>query len=210
MLDVLHRFNHPVSLITKGNLITRDIDILADMAAAGLANVAVSITTLDRDLKRAMEPRTPEGRVRLATLQRLSEAGIPTSVLIAPVIPALNDRELESILSEAVAAGARSAAYILLRLPLEIRELFEEWLQTHYPLRADHVMSLIRQSRGGETYDARFGHRMRGTGHFADLLSRRFSVACRRLGLPPRETLPPLDCSRFRVPPRAGDQFTLF
>lgn len=210
ILEVLLRFRHPVSLITKGSLITRDIDILSEMAADGLASVAVSITTLDRDLKRAMEPRTPEGQVRLATIRALAEAGVPTSVLVAPVIPALNDGEMENILSQAASAGAVGAAYILLRLPLEIRSLFEEWLTAHYPLRAEHVMSLIRQSRGGETYDSRFGHRMRGTGTFADLLGRRFDIKCRKLGIERRENHARLDCSHFRIPPASGHQFSLF
>ena len=210
VLEVLQRFRHPVSLITKGNLIERDIDILSAMAADGLASVAVSVTTLDRDLKRALEPRTPEGNARLATVQRLSEAGVPVSVLVAPVIPALNDSELETILRRARDAGALSAGYILLRLPLEIRDLFQEWLEEHYPLRAEHVMSLIRQSRGGADYDARFGHRMRGTGAFADLLASRFDIACRKLGINRREGAVDLDCSKFRVPEQHGDQFSLF
>jgi DNA repair photolyase len=214
ILAVLQRFRHPVSIITKGSLVTRDIDILAEMARDRLASVAVSVTTLDRDLKCAMEPRTPKGQVRLETIHQLAEAGIPTSVLIAPVIPALNDSELESILGAAVEAGATGAAYILLRLPLEIRQLFEEWLAEHYPLRAEHVMSLIRQSRGGATYDTRFGHRMRGTGTFAELLAKRFEVACRRHGVNrsenKREHHEHLDCTRFRVPPRSGDQISLF
>jgi DNA repair photolyase len=209
VLEVLQRYRHPVTLITKGNLITRDIDILTEMAASGLASVAVSVTTLNRDLKRVMEPRTPEGSARIDTIRALSAAGIPVGVLVAPVIPALNDSELETILQHAVDAGAVSAAYILLRLPLEIRELFEEWLQRHYPLRWNHVMSLIRQSRGGADYDTRFGHRMRGTGTFADLLSRRFDIACRKLGIDRREHREQLDCSRFEVPLRSGDQLTL-
>ena len=212
ILDVLHRFRHPFSLITKSNLVCRDIDLLHDMAGQGLVSVAVSVTTLDRDLKRAMEPRTPDGAARLQTVARLSDAGIPTSVLVAPVIPALNDCELETILAAAADAGAVSAGWILLRLPMEIKDLFEEWLLEHYPDRAEHVMSLIRQSRGGAAYDTRFGHRMRGTGAFADLLARRFDVACRRLDLQQRERHQrlQLDCSRFRVPPRHGDQFSLF
>ncbi len=209
LLEVAHRFRQPVSIITKGQGILRDIDLLADMAANGLASVAVSVTTLDRDLKRTLEPRTAEGSARLKVVQSLSQAGIPVSVLVAPVIPALNDSELETIVSRSAEAGATSAAYILLRLPLEIRELFEEWLHTHYPLRAEHVMSLIRQCRGGRNNDPRFGHRMRGTGEFADLLSQRFDIACRRHGLNHRDERQALDCSQFSAPPAAGDQLSL-
>jgi DNA repair photolyase len=183
VLEVLQRHRHPVAIITKGALVTRDIDLLAEMAADGLCSVAVSITTLDAQLKRLMEPRAASGNARLAAMEALAAAGIPVNVLVAPVIPALNDTELETILRRASEAGAASAAYILLRLPLEIRELFFEWLRQHYPLRAEHVISLLRQSRGGQDYDGRFGHRMRGTGTFAELLSQRFRLACKRLGL---------------------------
>jgi DNA repair photolyase len=183
LLEVLQRRRHPVAIITKGALVTRDIDILAEMAADGLCSVALSITTLDADLKRALEPRAASGHARLAAIEALASAGIPVTVLFAPVIPALNDSEMETILDRSRDAGATAAAYILLRLPLEIRELFFEWLQQHYPLRARHVISVLRQCRGGIDYDSRFGHRMRGTGTFAELLSQRFRVACRRLGL---------------------------
>lgn len=183
LLEVLREARHPVALITKGALVTRDIDILAELAAEGLCSVAISITTLDPELKRLMEPRAASVNARLAAIDALSGAGVPVSVLFAPVIPALNDGDMENILRRASDAGAKSAAYMLLRLPLEIRDLFYEWLQQHYPLRAAHVISLIRQSRGGGDYDSRFGSRMRGEGVFADLLSRRFAVACRQLGL---------------------------
>jgi DNA repair photolyase len=209
LLEVALKYRHPVSLITKGNLVLRDVDILSALAAQNLATVAISVTTLDRDLKRTMEPRTPEGSVRLKVIEQLSNAGIPVSVLVAPVIPALNDKELETILGRAADAGATEAGYILLRLPLEIRELFEEWLAQHYPLKAGHVMSLVRQCRGGRDYDTRFGHRMRGTGEFADLLSKRFSLACKRFGLNQREARSALDCSKFSVPPRANQQLSL-
>ncbi len=209
ILGVVRRFQQPISIITKGQGILRDIDLLADMAAEGLANVAVSVTTLDRELKRTLEPRTADGATRLKVVEALSKAGIPVSVLVAPIIPALNDRELETIVARSADAGATSAAYMLLRLPLEIRELFEEWLHSHYPLRAEHVMSLVRQCRGGRNNDPRFGHRMRGTGEFADLLSKRFEVACRRYGLNHRDERQSLDCSKFRVPPAAGDQLSL-
>ncbi len=209
LLEVAQRFRQPVSLITKGQGILRDVELLADMASEGLANVAVSVTTLDRDLKRRLEPRTADGATRLKVVETLAQAGIPVSVLVAPVIPALNDRELETIVAQAAEAGASSAAYILLRLPLEIRELFEEWLQTHYPLRAEHVMSLVRQCRGGRNNDPRFGYRMRGTGEFAELISKRFHLACKRYGLTHRDERKGLDCSKFRVPPAAGDQLSL-
>jgi len=183
LLEVLQRHRHPVAIITKGALVTRDIDLLADMAVDGLCSVAVSITTLDAQLKRLMEPRAASGGARLAAIEALAAAGVPVSVLVAPMIPALNDSEMETILRRASEAGASGAAYIMLRLPLEIRDLFFEWLRQHYPLRAKHVISLLRQSRGGGDYDSRFGHRMRGTGAFADLLAQRFRLACTRLGL---------------------------
>ncbi len=215
VLEVLHSARHPFTIITKGALVTRDIDLLGEMAADGLCSVAVSITSLDPDLKRAMEPRTASARARLAAVEALAAAGVPVSVLFAPVIPALNDCDMETILERARDAGASSAAYILLRLPLEIRDLFFEWLQQHFPLRAGHVISLLRQSRGGMDYDTRFGHRMRGTGTFADLLEQRFRLCCRRLGLATGET------SRHRTdlftpPPAAAaktarqDQLDLF
>ena len=183
ILEVLARQRHPVAIITKGALVTRDIDILAEMAADNLCSVAISVTTLDADLKRLMEPRAASHQARLAAMEALSSAGVPVSVLFAPVIPALNDCDMEHILAQAHNAGAQSAAYMLLRLPLEIRDLFFEWLYEHYPLRARHVISLIRQSRDGADSDSRFGRRMRGTGTFADLLEQRFGVCCRRLGL---------------------------
>lgn len=187
ILAVLQRCRHPVSIVTKGALITRDIDILADMARDNLCSVAISITTLDVSLKRTMEPRASSHQARLAALAALSAAGIPVTVLFAPVIPALNDCEMESVLREARDAGAQEAAYILLRLPLEVRDLFFQWLQQHYPLKAQHVISLLRQSRSGADNDSRFGHRMRGTGTFAQLLAQRFRIACHRLGLRERE-----------------------
>jgi len=183
LLEVLQRHRHPVAIITKGALVTRDIDILAEMAADGLCSVAMSVTTLDASLKRLLEPRAASGPARLAAMEALAAAGIPVSLLFAPVIPALNDSEMETIMARSRDAGASGAAYLLLRLPLEIRDLFFEWLRQHYPLRADHVISVLRQSRGGADYDSRFGHRMRGTGTFADLLAQRFRVACKRLGL---------------------------
>jgi DNA repair photolyase len=183
LLEVLSNYRHPFTVITKGSLVTRDLDILSDMAAERLCSVAISITTLDPDLKRRMEPRAASAQARLQAVEQLTDAGVPVTVLFAPVIPALNDRDMETLLQSAAQAGADRAAYILLRLPLEIRALFEEWLEAHFPLKARHVMSLVRQCRGGATYDTRFGHRMRGTGPFAELLHSRFEVCCRRLGL---------------------------
>jgi DNA repair photolyase len=203
ILDVLHRCRHPVSIVTKGALITRDIDILADMARDDLCSVAISITTLDAGLKRTMEPRAASHQARLAAIESLSAAGIPVAVLFAPAIPALNDCEMESILREARDAGAQAAAYILLRLPLEVRDLFHQWLEQHYPLKAQHVISLVRQSRGGTDNDSRFGHRMRGTGTFAQLLEQRFRIACHRLGLNQRETSR-LRTDLFVRPPHPG------
>ncbi len=183
VLEVLQRARHPVSIITKSSLVTRDIDILSDMARDGLASVAISVTTLDAGLKRRLEPRAPSGRSRLAAIAELASNGIPVHLLFAPVIPAINDCELESIVEAAADHGASAASYILLRLPLEVAGLFDEWLQTHYPLRATHVLSLIRQCRGGRDNDSRFGKRMRGEGVFADLLSTRFRAAIKRHGL---------------------------
>jgi len=180
VLEVLHKAQHPVSIITKSSLVTRDIDILSDMARQGLASVAVSVTTLNPDLKRRLEPRAPSGQSRLNTVAELASHGIPVHVLFAPVIPGINDEELESVVSAAADHGAQAASYILLRLPLEVRQLFMEWLAYHYPLRASHVMSLLRQCRGGRENDPRFGKRMRGEGVFADLLSTRFKAACKR------------------------------
>ena len=209
LLEVLQHAHHPVAIITKGALITRDIDILAQMAADGLCSVAISITTLDPDLKRRMEPRTASAAARFAAMEALTGAGVPVSLLFAPVIPALNDEDMESILQKAADAGATSAAYMLLRLPLEIRDLFFEWLRQHYPLRAEHVISLLRQSRGGADYDSRFGHRMRGTGPFADVLEQRFKLCCKRLGMN-RGELRATRTDRFKAPVRSQGQFDLF
>jgi DNA repair photolyase len=199
LLEVMQKFAQPVSIITKSALVTRDIDILADMARLDLVNVMVSVTTLDNDLKRRLEPRTPGGLIRLKTVRTLAEAQIPVGVLVAPIIPMINDAELEKILEHAAIAGARGAGYVLLRLPYEVKDLFREWLKTHYPLRAEHVMSVIRQSRGGKDYDPRFGVRMRGQGKFADLIAQRFQLACKRHGLLHGRRLI-LSTQHFRVP----------
>lgn len=218
ILEVLQRYRHPVSIVTKGALVTRDIDLLADMARDNLCSVAVSITTMDAELKRKMEPRAASHQARLAAVESLSAAGVPVAVMFAPVIPALNDSEMERILDQARAAGARSAAYVLLRLPLELRDLVFQWLQQHYPLKAEHVISLLRQSRGGADNDSRFGHRMRGTGAFAELLEQRFRIACRRLGLNLRESaslrsdlfVPPARPVNKRTASKSEGQFSLF
>jgi DNA repair photolyase len=205
VLALLHERRHPVSVTTKSSLVERDLDILADMAAGGLAQVLVSLPTIDDDLSRCMEPRAAAPGRRLETIARLARAGVPTGVLVAPVIPGLSDDQLESILERAAAAGARSAAFILLRLPGEVKDLFRAWLAAHYPLRADKVLSLVASVRGGRLNDPRFGSRMRGQGPVADLIRRRFALARRRTGLdrPP----PVLDTSAFR-PGRA--QLSLF
>jgi DNA repair photolyase len=208
LLEVLDRFNHPVSVITKSNLIVRDVDILSRMAARNLAGCAISITTLDRPLARAMEPRAATPGKRLEAVRALSEAGVPVAVMFAPVIPGLNDHELEAVLEAARDAGATAAGYVALRLPLEIKDLFQEWLEEARPDRAARVMSLIRQTRGGRDYDPQWGSRMRGTGPVADLISVRFNGAVKRLGLNQQERR--RDVSQFRVPPKAGDQMSLF
>ena len=208
ILEVLARTRHPVALITKSALVLRDLDLLKDMARDRLVSVAVSVTTLDPELKRRMEPQTASPQARLRTLAALHAAGVPTAVMAAPMIPALNDHELEAILEAAAAAGARWAGYVLLRLPYEIKHLFREWLGEHYPDRAAHVMSLIREMRGGRDYDSSFGTRMRGTGPYAQLLSNRFRLACRRLNLNSgaRE---PLNTVLFRPPGPGGAQLHL-
>jgi DNA repair photolyase len=207
ILQILAEFKNPVGIVTKSALITRDIDILAPMAAQGLAKVALSVTTLDRKLARIMEPRAATPERRLETLRALSAAGIPTTVMTAPIIPALNDDEMESILAAAAEVGVLQAGYTLLRLPLEIKDLFREWLEAQVPDRAKHVMSLIRSMRGGKDYDSNWGTRMRGTGPYASLISQRFAIATRRLGL--NQTRVPLDTSQFRRPPQMGDQLAL-
>ena len=210
ILEVLARCRHPVTVITKSALVLRDLDLLADLAKDGLAGVGVSITTLDVELKRVMEPQAASPHARLEALRRLNEAGVPSGVMVAPVIPSLTDHELEGILEAAAAAGARWAGYVLLRLPYEVKDLFREWLTAHYPDRADHVMSLVRQMRGGKDYDSSFGQRMRGTGALAELLRSRFQMACRRLGLGTGRHQPP-NTALFRPPrpPGSGPQLAL-
>ncbi|PWW01792.1 DNA repair photolyase [Hoeflea marina] len=207
LLEVLEAAGHPVGIVTKSALVMRDIDILSRMAKRGLARVALSVTTLDRQLARAMEPRAATPSRRLEAIRALSDAGIPVSVMVAPVIPGLNDHEIERILDSARAAGADSAGYVMLRLPLEVSPLFRDWLLRHYPDRYRHVMSLIRSMRGGKDYDAEFGKRMRGAGPYAWQISRRFDLTTKRLGLTLRK--PPLRTDLF-VPPRGeGVQLSL-
>lgn len=202
ILEVLAETRHPVSIVTKSALIERDLDVLAAMAAQGLVSVHLSITTLQRSLARHLEPRAAAPQRRLEAVTKLREADIPVGVMVAPVIPALNDHELESIVKAAHAAGALNAGYILLRLPLEVADLFTEWLHRHYPLQANHVLNLVYQSRGGKAYDAAFHQRMRGTGNFAELINQRFRLICKRLDLD--RPLPELRCDLFRKPEPGG------
>ncbi|KCV83722.1 radical SAM domain-containing protein [Actibacterium atlanticum] len=208
ILHVLSDFNHPVGIVTKGTLIERDIDLLAPMAQRGLVRVGLSVTSLDAKLARKLEPRVPAPQRRLNTIKALSDAGIPVRVMIAPVIPALTDHELEKILAEAAQAGAVAASWIMLRLPLEVAPLFRDWLHRHYPDRMVRVMGHIRDMHGGSDYAADWGKRMRGQGPYAKLIGARFRAAQARLGLADR--LDPLDITQFRVPPRPGDQLSLF
>lgn len=204
-LEVLAEAKHPVTIITKGNLILRDIDLLAAMARENLASVTISITTLQSELKRTLEPRAASPGARLDVIRQLSAAGIPVNVLVAPIIPAVNDSEIEAIVEAVANAGARWAAHIFLRLPHEVAPLFKDWLEVHLPQRAEHVMSLVRQSRGGKDYSSEFGERMRGTGEFAELITKRFRLACKRHGLN-LSPEPRLDCSLFRAPDMSGQQ----
>ena len=207
ILEVLSRANHPVAIVTKSALVMRDIDILKDMAARNLVRVGLSVTTLDRKLARTMEPRAATPPRRLEAIQALSEAGIRTSIMVAPIIPALNDHEIERILDAGKAAGALEASYVILRLPLEVSPLFRDWLLQHYPDRYRHVMSLIRSMRGGKDYDAEFGKRMKGAGPYAWQISRRFEMATRRLDLTRRNIA--LRDDLFVPPDGSGVQLSL-
>ena len=208
VLEVLSAFNHPLAITTKGTLIERDIDVLAPMAAKGLLRVGISVTTLDADLCRALEPRAPAPARRLAMIRRLSQAGIPVRAMVAPVIPGLTDAELDPILAAVAEAGAEAASWIMLRLPLEVSPLFQDWLATHAPGRAAKVMAKVRDSHGGADYRADWGKRMRGEGIWSDLIAKRFDLALARYGL--KKDMPPLRCDLFAPPPRAGDQLSLF
>lgn len=207
VLEVLAAFNHPVTIVTKGTLIERDLDILAPMAARGLTHVGISVTTLDDSISREMEPRAPRPARRLQVIERLARAGVPVRVMVAPVVPGLTDDETEAILTAAAAAGARAASWIMLRLPREVSPLFRDWLGTHYPERAARVMGRVRDLHGGQDYDPEWGRRMRGTGPWADLARQRFDRAARRLGLD--APVPKLRCDLFAPPPRPGDQLSL-
>ena len=200
LLEAFLEYRHPLSIITKGVLMSRDIDLLAELAVRNLVSVAISIPTADRALKRILEPRVPSASARFGLIEKLAEAQVPVSLLMAPIIPALNDMEIESVLKSAAEAGVRGAGWILLRLPHETKQIFEDWLQVHMPERANHVMSLLRQASGGRLYDNRFGIRQRGKGPYAEMIKQRFNAACRRYRIcagPGKETL---DCSQFRRP----------
>ena len=201
ILEVLARHDHPVGIVTKSNLVLRDLDLLAPMAAKGLAKVYVSVTTLDRDVARRMEPRAPTPGRRLEAIERLAQAGVPTGVMVAPIVPAVNDAEIETIMTRAYAAGAREAGYVMLRLPLELRDLFREWLLVHYPDKLRHTLSLVQSAHGGKDYDLQWGKRMAGSGPYAWMIGRRFEIAARRLGY--NETATSLRCDLFRPPESA-------
>lgn len=208
VLGVLAEYRHPVTIVTKGALIERDIDLIAPMARAGLARVGISLTTLSAALSGRMEPRAPRPARRIQTIRRLSEAGIPVQLMVSPVVPGLTDHEIETILQAGARAGAISASWIMLRLPQEVSPLVQDWLVEHYPGRAAKVMTRLREMHGGRDYDPRWFHRMRGEGEYAEMIAQRFAVTARRLGLD--RDAPPLRRDLFRVPPRPGDQLCLF
>ncbi|TDP01881.1 PA0069 family radical SAM protein [Marinomonas balearica] len=208
LLQIAYEYRQPVSLITKSALILRDLPLLEKMVSENLVHVAISITTLDNDLKRKLEPRTASGHTRLNLVKALSERRIPTTVLAAPVIPFVNDHELESIVHQSAEAGAQSAHYIMLRLPHEVAPLFTDWLHTHLPDRAEHVLNRIKDMHAGQLYDSQFGKRMTGDGLYADLIRQRFNITIKKAGLSGKR-LTELDCSRFRIPPKSGDQLSL-
>ena len=200
LLKVFLKHRHPVNIITKGSLVCRDVDLLSKLAEQKLASVAVSMPTMDDELKRVMEPRVPSAAARLKAIEQLSDAGVPTSALVAPIIRAINDHEIEHILETVAKAGAGQARYIFLRLPHELKDIFAEWLAAHFPDRADRVSSLIRQASGGRDYDNRFGVRQTGRGPYAQMLAARFETACRRYGLDAGSYQHSLDCTRFFRP----------
>jgi DNA repair photolyase len=208
ILEVLERTGHPVGIVTKSNLVVRDLDILSRMASRNLVRVGISVTTMDAQLARVMEPRAPTPSRRLEALRQLAEAGVPTTVMVAPVIPAVNDAEIERILDAAAACGVRGAGYVLLRLPLEVRDLFREWLQANFPDRERHVFALIRQTRGGKDYDSSFGKRMTGGGPYAWMIGKRFDTTCARLGLNVHKT--ELTTAHFQPPRASAEQLDLF
>jgi DNA repair photolyase len=200
LLEAFLEHRHPVTLISKGALMRRDLDLLEVLAAKNLCSVAISVPTVDRPLKRLLEPRVPSAEARFGLIEELTGVGVATSLLMAPIIPAINDREIETIVAEAASRGVSHAAYIFLRLPNEVRNIFVEWLETHMPDRAEHVMSLVRQASGGRDYDKRFGIRQRGRGPYAEMISKRFKAACRKHGLGAGRYQEKLDCSQFRRP----------
>jgi len=212
ILEVLAKTDHPVGIVTKSNLVLRDLDILSAMAAKGLAKVYVSVTTLDRDLARKMEPRAPTPARRIEAIEQLARAGVPVGVMTAPIIPAVNDSEIEKILARAHGAGAREAGYVLLRLPLELRDMFREWLAVNFSDRLSHALSLVQSTRGGKDYDSQWGKRMAGSGPYAWMIGRRFEIAATRLGY--NETPATLRNDLFRPPPRetarGSNQLSLF
>ncbi|SHG25361.1 PA0069 family radical SAM protein [Cognatishimia maritima] len=207
-LSVLQNFHHPVAIVTKGTLIERDIDILSDMAAQGLVHVGVSVTSLDNRTSRLMEPRAPVPARRLALIERLSKAGIPVRVMLAPIVPGINDHEIERIFGSAAQAGAKAASWIALRLPLEVSDLFQEWLKAHFPDRAGKVMKQVCDMHGGQPYDPEWGKRMRGEGHYAEIMAHRAALAMRKNGLV--KHLPALRTDLFAVPYEQGNQLSLF
>ncbi|MGD8570579.1 MAG: PA0069 family radical SAM protein, partial [Gammaproteobacteria bacterium] len=208
LLTVFRDYRHPVSIITKSALIERDIDVLQDMAQHNLAHVALSVTTLDNELSRRLEPRAAAPHRRLQTIHKLTAAGIPVSVLFAPVIPMLNDNETEKLLTATRDAGMQSAAYVMLRLPREVNPLFQEWLQAHYPLKAGRIMNIVRDMRGGREYDAQYGIRQTGQGVFAELFAQRFELICKKLGIGRKGTA--LDTSHFNPPSGSKAQLEMF
>jgi DNA repair photolyase len=208
IIEVLAEHDHPLTIVTKSWLVERDIDLLAPMARKDLVQVFLSVTTLESSLSRRLEPRTSAPLRRIESLKRLSDAGIPTGVMFAPVIPFINDRELEAVLEQAAAAGAQTAGYVIVRLPLEIKDLFRQWLQTHEPLKAERVMNAIRDLRGGRDYDPKFFARQRGQGPFAALIRKRFESTCRKLGL--NKDRLTLRTDLFRPPREEGPQLGLF
>jgi DNA repair photolyase len=209
ILEVLARCRHPVTIVTKSALVIRDLDLLKSLARDNLVSVMLSVTSLSDDIKRTLEPRSASPRARLRVIQELAQAGIPVGVLVAPVIPAITDHEMEDILGAARAAGATRAGYVLLRLPHELKILFREWLAEHYPDRAKHVMSLINQARGGKDYDSEFGTRMRGTGPYAELLRTRFELARRKLGFADSSERYDLETRLFKPPAPQTPQLSL-
>ena len=200
LLQLFAEYRHPVNLITKSHLVCRDIDLLSDLAQEQMCSVAISIPTMDSELKRIMEPRVPAAKARLNAVRELSQAGIPVSLLLAPIIPAINDGEIEAILEAAADAGVSQAHYVFLRLPHEVKDIFDDWLKAHFPERREHVMSLIKQASGGKRYDHRFGRRQSGQGPYAEMLAARFSRAAREFGIESNSYQQTLDCSRFLHP----------